>query len=205
VTLIGNNGAGKTTLLMVLSGLVRHAQGEVKILGNDVASHRPHELIRSGLAHVPQGRQLFPQMTVEENLELGARATRPRADIGDQFDEVFSYFPRLAERRRQLAGTLSGGEQQMVAVGRALMAEPSVLLFDEPSAGLAPVMVDTLADAMRSLNERGMTILLVEQNAFLALELAERAYVMETGVIVEHGRTGELIGSERVRRAYLGI
>lgn len=204
VTLIGNNGAGKTTLLLTLSGVVPIGEGDVRVLGRRVTDHKTHELVGMGLGHVPQGRQLFPMMTVLENLELGASATRRNADHA-ALDEVFSYFPRLSDRRKQIAGTLSGGEQQMVAVGRALMGRPKVLLLDEPSAGLAPVVVDTLADVMQQLHANGMTLLLVEQNAFLALELADRAYVLETGEIVESGPTRELRGSERVRRAYLGI
>lgn len=205
VSLIGNNGAGKTTLLLAISGIVTPASGEIKIGGRDTASLAAHERVQIGVGHVPQGRQLFPSMTVEENLQLGAVAAGRRDEARESLEAVFSYFPRLHERRRQRAGSLSGGEQQMVAVARALMGKPSLLLLDEPSAGLAPLIIDTLADVLSDLHRDGMTVLLVEQNASLALDLAQRAHVLETGYIVEQGTTEELRGSERVRRAYLGI
>lgn len=205
VTLIGNNGAGKTTLLLVVSGFIEPSSGIARARGKNVAEIDPHDMVRHGVAHVPQGRQLFPDMTVRENLQLGGLALPRGSELEQRLQAVYDYFPRLGERSNQLAGTLSGGEQQMLAIARALMADPQVLLLDEPSAGLAPVILDDLAEILGRLHRQGMTILLVEQDAVLALELAERAYVLETGRIVESGSTRELRGSERVRRAYLGI
>lgn len=205
ITLIGNNGAGKTTLLLVISGIIRPSRGTVRLKGRPIEEFQPHELVRHGVAHVPQGRQLFPEMTVLENLQLGGMTIPGDEEIQERLEAIYQYFPKLGKRPNQPAGTLSGGEQQMLAIARALMSSPDVLLLDEPSAGLAPVILDGLAEVIGQLHSEGMTVLLVEQDAMLALELAERAYVLEAGEIVESGSTSELRGSERVRRAYLGI
>lgn len=205
VTVIGANGAGKTTLLLTVSGVLKPQSGRVTFEGVQIDNLRPHEIVSMGLGHVPQGKELFPAMTVLENLEMGAHLVKDRDEYRGRLDRAFELFPRLWERARQRAGTLSGGEQQMLAIARALMGDPSLLLLDEPSAGLAPIIVDHLAEIILNMNEQGLTVLLVEQNAFLALEIAKKAYVMESGLVVESGETQDVIESDLVRRAYLGI
>ena len=203
VALLGNNGAGKTTTLKTLSGLLAPRSGEILLEGESVRGVPPHLIVRKGLAHVPEGRRVFNRLTVLENLEMGAY-TRSDAAVSDDLDRVFSLFPRLGERRAQVAGTLSGGEQQMLAIGRALMGNPRLLLLDEPSMGLAPVLVEQIFETVRSINRQGTTILLVEQNAALALDVAQRAYVLETGAVVLSGSAADLARNQDVRRAYLG-
>ena len=203
VTLVGSNGAGKTTLLKTVSGLVQPSEGSITFDGTRIDRMQPHAIIALGLVQIPEGRLLFPQMTVLEHLELGALRARCGGDVA-LLDKVFALFPILAERRHQKAGTLSGGQQQMVAIGRGLMAAPRCLMLDEPSLGLAPIMVDTLADTIVSLHRSGLTILLVEQRVDLALRLADRGYVLETGRIVLDGEAKALLADERVRQAYLG-
>lgn len=203
VTLIGANGAGKSTILKTVSGLLRPKSGTIVFDGTDITQIPPHKLIPMGLAHVPEGRRIFQQMTVEENLEMGA-FTQPKGGIAADLEQVFTLFPRLKERRRQIAGTLSGGEQQMLAMGRALMSHPKLLMLDEPSMGLAPILVEQIFDIIRSLHRTGTTILLVEQNAQMALSVADRAYVLETGEITLTGTGDELIHSDDIRKAYLG-
>ncbi len=205
VALIGSNGAGKTTTLRAISGLVRPAHGQILLEGQEI-HHLGAELIaRRGVAHAPEGRRLFSRMTVRENLEMGAFSRRDGSELRADYDRVYELFPRLRERNGQLAGSLSGGEQQMVAIGRALMARPRVLLLDEPSLGLAPILVDAIFDVIREINATGTTILLIEQNALLALNVARRAYVLETGSIALSGSAAELQQSEAVQRAYLGM
>ncbi len=204
VTVIGANGAGKTTLLLTVSGILKPRSGTITFDKGRIDGRKPHEIVRLGIGHVPQGKELFPAMTVLENLELGAHLVNSDEEYRKRLDAAFDFFPRLGERARQRAGTLSGGEQQMLAIARALMAEPRLLLLDEPSAGLAPIIVDHLAEKILELNRAGLTVLLVEQNAFLALELAQRAYVVESGSVVVSGETGAVIQSDLVRRAYLG-
>lgn len=203
VTLIGANGAGKSTILKTVSGLLRPKSGTIVFDGTDITQIQPHKFIPMGLAHVPEGRRIFQQMTVEENLEMGA-FTQPKGGIAADLEQVFTLFPRLKERRRQIAGTLSGGEQQMLAMGRALMSHPKLLMLDEPSMGLAPILVEQIFDIIRSLHRTGTTILLVEQNAQMALSVADRAYVLETGEITLTGTGDELIHSDDIRKAYLG-
>lgn len=204
VTLLGANGAGKTTTLRAISGLQRPRAGRIVLDGHDLTALRPHEIVALGVGHVPEGRRIFPRLSVEENLALGAFTVRDRATIEQRRDEVFTLFPRLAERRHQPGGTLSGGEQQMLAIGRALMLKPRILLLDEPSMGLAPVVVENIFDVLRQLNAQGTTILLVEQNARMALEIAHRGYVLETGQIVLSGPAAELASDPKVQAAYLG-
>jgi len=204
VTLIGANGAGKTTTLRTISGLVHPREGEVLFEGVAVHHLPPHQIVKRGIGHVPEGRRIFPRLTVEENLEIGAFLTNDRDEIEERKTEVFELFPRLKERRRQLGGTLSGGEQQMLAIGRALMQDPRILLMDEPSMGLAPVLVDVIFETIAELNKRGKTILLVEQNALKALEVAHRGYVLQTGEIALAGSAAELAENEEVKKAYLG-
>ncbi|MBQ2961170.1 MAG: ABC transporter ATP-binding protein [Oscillospiraceae bacterium] len=203
VTLIGANGAGKSTTLQTVSGLLRSRTGSIEFNGEDLAKIPPHLVVRKGLAQVPEGRRIFQQMSVEENLEMGAY-TRDKSELEGDLEMVFKQFPRLLERRRQIAGTLSGGEQQMLAIGRALMSHPKLLMLDEPSMGLAPILVEQIFDIIRQLNEAGTTILLVEQNAQMALSVAHRAYVLETGKITLSGTGKELAESDQVRKAYLG-
>ena len=205
VTVIGANGAGKTTLLLTVSGVLRPKGGQISFDGRRIDNLRPHEIVGMGLGHVPQGKELFPSMTVVENLELGAHLVKDQDEYRERLSRAFDFFPRLRERARQRAGTLSGGEQQMLAIARALMGNPGLLLLDEPSAGLAPIIIDHLAEIILDLNEQGLTVLLVEQNAFLALEIAKKAYVMESGSVVESGDTAVVRESDLVRRAYLGI
>ncbi|MTK06221.1 MAG: ABC transporter ATP-binding protein [Hungatella sp.] len=202
VSLIGANGAGKTTILRTISGLKRADDGEILFNGTDLRKMEPSKIITLKLAHVPEGRHIFPQMTVEENLEMGAFTDKK--DMEANMEEVFERFSRLKERRRQLAGTLSGGEQQMLAVGRALMAKPSMILMDEPSMGLSPLLVKEIFSIIKEVNRKGITVLLVEQNAKMALSISSRAYVMETGKITISGNAGELLRDDRVRKAYLG-
>ncbi len=203
VALLGNNGAGKTTTLRTISGLLAPRAGDVMLDGESLCGLPPHVIVRRGIAHVPEGRRVFNRLTVKENLEMGAYA-RADARITADLERVLALFPRLRERRAQVAGTLSGGEQQMLAIGRALMASPQLLLLDEPSMGLAPVLVEQIFETVRDINRQGTTILLVEQNAALALDVARRAYVLETGNIVLSGGATELAQNEDVRRAYLG-
>ena len=204
VALIGANGSGKTTTLRAVSGLLPLRQGRVALDGRRLDGLGPAAVVAAGVAHVPEGRQLFPTMTVQENLELGAHTGEGRARRPETLARVFELFPRLAERRRQLAGTLSGGEQQMVAIGRALMARPRLLMLDEPSLGLAPVVVAAIFANLGAINRDGMTILLVEQNVLRALRLAHRAYVLENGTITLAGPSATLLADDRIRRAYLG-
>ena len=202
VTLIGANGAGKSTVLKTISGLLRTKTGGISFMGQGIASLAPHKIVERGLAQVPEGRRIFLQMSVQDNLEMGAY-TRTGA-IEHDLEEVFSRFPRLLERRKQVAGTLSGGEQQMLAMGRALMSRPKLLMLDEPSMGLAPILVEQIFDIISELNKAGTTILLVEQNAQMALSIADRAYVLETGGIAISGTGKELSESDEIRKAYLG-
>jgi len=204
VALIGSNGAGKTTTLRVICGLLPLRAGRVEVDGVSVGGLTPAAMVAGGIAHVPEGRQLFPTMTVLENLELGARTPESRRRRAESLDRVLSLFPRLAERRRQIAGTLSGGEQQMTAIGRALMARPRLLMLDEPSLGLAPVVVTAIFDNLRVINADGVTILLVEQNVLRALRLCHRAYVLENGTIVLQGASAQLLADDTIKRAYLG-
>ncbi len=203
VTLIGANGAGKSTILKTISGLLRSKTGGVEFLDASIAHIPPHKIVDMGLAHVPEGRRVFLNMTVEENLEMGAY-TQDKSTIAASKEDVFTRFPRLKERRKQIAGTLSGGEQQMLAMGRALMSKPKLLMLDEPSMGLAPLLVEQIFDIIKELHEAGTTILLVEQNAQMALSVATRAYVLETGKITLSGTGEELAASDKVRKAYLG-
>jgi len=205
VTLIGANGAGKSTTLRVISGLVRPKEGSVHLLGKDITRLPPHEIVTAGVGHVPEGRGIFPRLTTLENLEMGAYTVRNQAEINRRLELVFGLFPRLKERLYQKGGTLSGGEQQMLATARGLMLRPKILLLDEPSMGLAPVLVDTIFEIIRNLNaQEGTTILLVEQNALMALRIAARAYVIETGRIVLSGSAKEIAQNADVKKAYLG-
>lgn len=204
VTLIGANGAGKTTTMHAISGLLHPRAGSINLNGTELTKIAPHKIVSLGLAQVPEGRRVFAQQTVEENLALGAFIRRDKEGIAAQLEEVFALFPRLQERRKQLAGTLSGGEQQMLAMGRALMARPRVLLLDEPSMGLSPLLVSEIFHIIEEINRKGTTILLVEQNAKRALAIADHAYVLETGYITLSGTGEELARDERVRKAYLG-
>lgn len=204
VTLIGANGAGKSTLLKTLSGLLKPKSGTIEYLGSSISGKAPQAIVKSGISHVPEGRRVFANMSVEENLELGAYLRKDSAGIRKDIQSVYELFPRLQERRKQLSGTLSGGEQQMLAMGRAIMAKPKLLLLDEPSMGLAPLMVKTIFQIIEKINQDGTTILLVEQNANMALSVADRAYVIETGRIEISGTAAELQASEEIKKAYLG-
>ena len=204
VCLIGANGAGKTTTLKTISGLLRPVSGRIVLDGAEIHGLSPREILRRGIAHCPEGRRVFPYMTVRENLEMGAYARADAPAVAEDLSRVFSHFPILAERRRQAAGTLSGGEQQMLAIGRALMARPRLILFDEPSLGLAPTVVETVFGIIDGIRRDGTTVLMVEQNAYMALQLASRAYVMETGRITLEGPARELVNDPHVRHAYLG-
>ena len=204
VTLIGANGAGKTTTLRTLSGLLTPSAGTVSFEGRRIDGVPAHRIVELGIAHVPEGRRIFPRMTVGENLELGAFTRADTASVGADLDRVFALFPILAERRRQAGGTLSGGEQQMLAIGRAMMSRPRLLMLDEPSMGLSPIMMNLIFTTLAELKAQGTTILLVEQNAQAALALADRAYVIETGSVVLEGSAADLSASEQVRKAYLG-
>jgi branched-chain amino acid transport system ATP-binding protein len=204
VTIIGANGAGKSTTLRSISGLVRISKGEILFAGKRIDGLPPEKIVALGIAHVPEGRRVFPNLTVEENLRTGAFLRSDKAAIDKDLDEVFHHFPRLKERRKQWARSLSGGEQQMLAIGRALMSRPKMLVLDEPSMGLSPVLVQEIARIVRDIVARGVTIVLVEQNAELALKLARYAYVLETGRVALQGQAHELYDNEHVRRAYLG-
>jgi branched-chain amino acid transport system ATP-binding protein len=204
VTLLGANGAGKTTTLRSINGLNRPRQGSIRFEGKDITEVAAHEIVKRGIAQSPEGRRLFPRMTVIENLEMGAFQRKDRSGIKEDMDRVFELFPRLQERRTQKAGTLSGGEQQMCAIGRALMARPKLLLLDEPSLGLAPIFVERIFEIVKTINEQGTSILLVEQNALMALDNAHRGYVMETGRIVLADSAAALKTNEQVRKTYLG-
>jgi branched-chain amino acid transport system ATP-binding protein len=204
VTLIGANGAGKTTTMRAISGLLHPKQGEIRLDGQRLSELKPHEVAAMGVLPVPEGRRIFARLTVEENLGMGAFTRNDRQGIAEDKERMFALFPILRERRRQVAGTLSGGEQQMVATARALMARPRVLLMDEPSMGLSPVMVEHVFETIRRINGQGVTILLVEQNALMALTIASHAYVLESGRIVLEGRGPDLLEDDRVQRAYLG-
>jgi branched-chain amino acid transport system ATP-binding protein len=205
VGLLGANGAGKSTTLRAISGLMRLTAGTITFLGTNIAALPPYKVAELGIAHVPEGRQVFPEMTVLENLEIGAYVPRAKADRGHTLDLVFGIFPVLAERRRQLAGTMSGGEQQMLAVGRGLMLKPRLLMLDEPSLGLAPVMTDITFQKIQEIHAMGTAILLVEQNVARALTLVQRAYVLESGKIIMRGSSADLANNKQVQAAYLGI
>ena len=204
VALIGGNGAGKTTTLRTISGLIRPARGRVTFEGDDITAATPDGIVRLGVVQVPEGRRIFPRMTVLENLQLGAYARSDQHAVRADMDDVFALFPRLAERQGQKGGTLSGGEQQMLAIGRAMMARPNVLLLDEPSLGLSPILVETIFEVIVDINKRGVPILLIEQNARKALQVAARAYVLETGSVVKEGPASALLADDGVRKAYLG-
>ena len=203
VTLIGANGAGKSTTLNTVCGLLRSKSGDIRFHGKSITHRAPHLIVSDGIAHCPEGRRVFAQMTVEENLQMGGYV-RPSGEIDASLEQVYTNFPRLKERRRQLAGTLSGGEQQMLAMGRAMMSKPALLMLDEPSMGLAPILVEQIFEMIRQLHAQGTTILLVEQNAQMALSIADRGYVLETGKISLSGTGKELAESEEVKKAYLG-
>ena len=205
VALIGSNGAGKTTTLRTISGLMHPASGTIKFDGREITTTRPSKIVELGICQSPEGRRLFPRMTVVDNLVMGAYTRNDKPAIASDMDRVFTLFPRLKERRTQIAGTLSGGEQQMLAMGRALMARPKLMMLDEPSLGLAPILIETIFSIVREINSQGTTVLLVEQNANKALEVANRAYVLETGVIVQEGSGRQLLASEAVQKAYLGM
>ncbi|HEV3097729.1 MAG TPA: ABC transporter ATP-binding protein [Candidatus Dormibacteraeota bacterium] len=205
VTLIGSNGAGKTTTLRTISGLARPTRGRVRLRGADIGGLPPNRVVMRGIGHAPEGRRVFARMSVRDNLFLGAYVRKDAAGIRSDEERIFGFFPRLRERRNQIAGTLSGGEQQMLAIGRALMSRPKILLLDEPSLGLAPILVDTIFQVIREINSQGTTILLIEQNAAKALQVANRGYVLETGRIVQEGTAKALLESPDVQRAYLGI
>ncbi len=204
VTLIGSNGAGKTTTLHAISNIIKKTSGSVSFMGTDISSASPDSIVRSNLIQVPEGRRIFANLTVKENLEMGAYTRSDKHEIKVSMEQAYTMFPRLKERYKQIAGTLSGGEQQMLAMGRALMAKPKLLLLDEPSMGLAPILVDEIFSIIKQINQQGMTILLVEQNAFKALALANRAYILETGSIAKSGTGQDLLKDDAVKAAYLG-
>lgn len=204
IALIGANGAGKTTTLHTITGLIRPSGGRIIFDGKDITKTPAHKIVSMGMAHVPEGRRIFQQLTVLENLKLGAYTRKNSAEIADSLKMVYERFPRLEERKNQVAGTLSGGEQQMLAMGRALMSKPRIILMDEPSMGLSPLLVSEIFDIIKVIRESGTTVLLVEQNAQKALSIADRAYVLETGAISLSGKASDLINDESVRKAYLG-
>ncbi|MBS3885868.1 MAG: ABC transporter ATP-binding protein [Dethiobacter sp.] len=204
VTLIGANGAGKTTILRTISGLEKAREGKIEYLGKDITSLQAHDVVKIGISQVPEGRRVFTNMSVTENLELGAYLSKDRKAKADSLKRVFEHFPRLYERRTQIAGTLSGGEQQMLAMGRALMSKPKLMMLDEPSMGLAPILVRQIFSIIKEIHKEGTTILLIEQNANMALSIAHRGYVLETGKIVMQGSVQELLASEEIKNAYLG-
>ena len=204
VTLIGSNGAGKTTTMKAITGLLALNDGDIQYLGRSIKGRGAWDLVKQGLAMVPEGRGVFTRMTITENLQMGAHIRNDKAEIAKDLDKVFTIFPRLKERRDQLAGTMSGGEQQMLAMGRALMSRPRVLLLDEPSMGLSPIMVDKIFEVVREVYAQGVTVLLVEQNASRALQIADRAYVMESGIITMSGDARQMLSDPKVRAAYLG-
>jgi branched-chain amino acid transport system ATP-binding protein len=205
VTLIGGNGAGKTTTLRTITGSMKPLEGAVRLKGEDLAPFKPHEIVFKGVAMVPEGRRIFGRLTVAENLDMGAYTRRSRPEIEADLERIYKLFPRLKERRLQVAGTLSGGEQQMLATGRALMARPRILLMDEPSMGLAPVLVELIFDTIQQINKEGVTILLVEQNALMALAIAHRGYVLQTGEIILSDTAENLKKNATVQKAYLGV
>jgi branched-chain amino acid transport system ATP-binding protein len=205
VTLIGGNGAGKTTTLRTITGLIKPSQGHVLLNGEDLTPYKAHDIVYKGVAMIPEGRGIFARLTVDENLDLGAYTRKDRSQIGADLEKVYSLFPRLKERRKQVAGTLSGGEQQMLAIGRALMAHPRLLLLDEPSMGLAPILVEGIFNTVKDINKEGTTVLLVEQNALMALSIAQRGYVLQTGQIVLQDTAANLQANELVQKAYLGV
>ena len=204
VTLIGANGAGKSTTLNTISGLLHPATGDINFLNHSIVKIQPHKIVEQGIAQVPEGRRIFSQMTVKENLEMGAYIQTNNNEIKNDVEKVYALFPRLKERRKQIAGTLSGGEQQMLAMGRALMSRPKLLMLDEPSMGLAPILVEQIFDIIADVHKTGATILLVEQNAQMALSIADRGYVMETGKIITTGTGKDLLSSDEIKKAYLG-
>ena len=205
VTLIGANGAGKSTTLRTITGVMKPGEGHVRLDGEDLAPYKPHEIVYKGMSMVPEGRRIFARLSVTENLEMGAYSRKSKQEIAADLERVFTLFPRLKERHSQVAGTLSGGEQQMLATGRALMAHPSLLLMDEPSMGLAPVLVESIFETIKAINKEGTTILLVEQNALMALSVASRGYVLQTGEIVLHDTVDNLKKNKMVQKAYLGM
>jgi len=205
VGVIGPNGAGKTTLMRVISGLIRPRRGKITMQGTDVLATQPHRIVSLGIAHVPENRRLFPRLSVEDNLKMGAYMPEARARFGERLDFVFGLFPRMKERRHQLAGTMSGGEQQMCAIGRALMSDPKLLLLDEPSAGLAPVVVQQVFELVRRIREGGLTVLIVEQNVQQVLKVVDRAYLLEAGSIRASGSASEMLANDSIRQAYLGV
>jgi branched-chain amino acid transport system ATP-binding protein len=205
VTLIGANGAGKSSTLRTISGLLKPREGHVRLEGEDLSPYKPHEIVYKGMAMVPEGRHIFTRLTVSENLEMGAFTRKKGPELANDLDRVFVLFPRLKERRTQVGGTLSGGEQQMLATARALMAHPRLLLMDEPSMGLAPVLVESIFDTIKAINKEGTTILLVEQNALMAFSVASRGYVLQTGEIVLHDTAKKLKQNKMVQKAYLGM
>jgi branched-chain amino acid transport system ATP-binding protein len=205
VTMVGSNGSGKTTLINTIMGMMHAASGRIEFLGQPIQQLPPHKIVERGISLIPEGRKLFPEMTVMENLELGAYFPNARKKIRETLRWVFELFPRLAERKGQLAGTLSGGEQQMVTVGRGLMSLPQLLLIDEPSMGLAPIVVAELFRTIRKINKEGMTVFLVEQNARQAMEISDRTYVLENGRIVREGKSKDLLKDDEIRKAYLGL
>jgi len=205
VTLIGANGAGKSSTLRTISGLLKPREGHVRLEGEDLSPYKPHEIVYKGMAMVPEGRHIFTRLTVAENLEMGAFTRKKGPELANDLDRVFVLFPRLKERRTQVGGTLSGGEQQMLATARALMAHPRLLLMDEPSMGLAPVLVESIFDTIKAINKEGTTILLVEQNALMAFSVASRGYVLQTGEIVLHDTALKLKQNKMVQKAYLGM
>ena len=204
VTLIGANGAGKSSTLRAINGVLHPRRGKIRFEGEDITRADPHDIVKRGIAQSPEGRRLFPRMTVVENLEMGAFQRKDKAEIREDMDRVFELFPRLQERRDQKAGTMSGGEQQMCAIGRAMMARPKLLLLDEPSLGLAPIFVERIFEIVKQINKQGVSILLVEQNALMALDAADRGYVLETGRVVLADDAKALMGNEQVRKTYLG-
>ena len=205
VGLLGVNGAGKTTLLKTIAGLIKPSSGCIEFMGERIEKASPHTILRMGISYCPEGRGIFPSLTVLENLKMGAYIRKDEGGVKKDLEEIFLYFPVLKERKNQLGGTLSGGEQQMLAIGRALLSRPKLLLLDEPSQGLAPIIVTEIAKIIKDLNRRGVTILLAEQNAFLTLRLAHRAYILETGEIRLEGKASDLLCDERVKKAYLGV
>ena len=205
VSLIGANGAGKTTTLHTITGLKKASSGSVELEGHNLLTTEPSKIVGLGMAHVPEGRRIFASMTVEENLEMGAFTIRDKSQILADIENVYKHFPRLRERYKQAGGTLSGGEQQMLAIGRAMMSRPKIRLMDEPSMGLSPLLVGEIFEIIQELNRSGMTILLVEQNAKMALSIADRAYVLETGHVVMNGQAKDMLEDDQVRRAYLGM
>ena len=205
VSLIGGNGAGKSTTLRSITGIMKPLEGAVRLEGEDLAAYKAHEIVYKGIAMVPEGRRIFARLTVAENLDMGAYSRSSKQEIASDLERVYNLFPRLRERRAQIAGTLSGGEQQMLATGRALMARPRILLMDEPSMGLAPVLVELIFDTIKRINEEGTTVLLVEQNALMALSIANRGYVLQTGEIILHDVAEKLQKNEMIQKAYLGM